>query len=145
MESIGKYSAAIYRLSQSIFNYKLKELGISSGQHDFFLVISRNEGITQKELCEMLYVEKSTTAKAVRNLMDKGYVYREQFANDKRYFSLYLTETGKKVSAKVESVFAEILEVFAKDIPEPVIDETIAVLKNVIRNLHEEKSKYISE
>lgn len=145
MESIGRYSAAIYRLSQSIFNYKLMELGISSGQYDFFLVISRNEGITQKDICDILYVEKSTTAKAVKNLLDKGYIYREQIQNDKRSFSLYLTEKGKEVSAKVESVFGEILEVFAKDIPEPVIDETTAVLKKVIGNLHEEKSKYLHE
>ncbi len=142
MESIGRYSAAIYRLSQSIFNNKLKKLEISSGQYDFFLVIAQNEGISQKELGDRLYVEKSTTAKAVQYLKAKGYICKNRVEKDKRYSSLYLTEKGKEVSAEVESVFSEILGIFSKDIPESVIKETIQVLKKVINNLHEEKSKY---
>ncbi len=142
MESIGRYSAAIYRLSQSIFNNKLKELDISSGQYDFFLVISKNEGINQKELGERLYVEKSTTAKAVRNLESKGYIYKNQVEEDKRCYSLYLTDKGREAASAVESVFTEMLEVISKDISESVIEETISVLKKVINNLHEEKSRY---
>lgn len=145
MESIGRYSAAIYRLSQSIFNNRLKELDISSGQYDFFLVIAKNEGISQKELGDRLYVEKSTTAKAVKHLEAKGYIYKKQVMKDKRYSSLYLTEKGREASATVESVFSEILGVFSKDISESVIEETVLVLKKVINNLSEEKSKYARE
>ncbi len=142
MESIGRYSSAIYRLTQSIFNHKLKELKISSGQYDFFLVIAKNEGINQKELGERLYVEKSTTAKAVKCLVAKGYVYKKQVEKDKRYFSLYLTEKGRKASTAVKSVFSEVLDIFSKDIPEDVIKETVSVLKKVINNLQEEKQTY---
>lgn len=141
MESIGRYSAAIYRLSQSLFNNKLMELGISSGQYDFFLVIARHEGISQKGICDILHVEKSTTAKAVKNLMNKGYVYKKQIENDKRSSSLYLTEKGLKASVAVKAVFSEILEIFSYNIPESKIEETIAVLKQVIGNLQEEKRK----
>ena len=42
MKSISKYNAAIYRNGQSIINYKLKDLDIKSGQHDFFYIISKN-------------------------------------------------------------------------------------------------------
>ncbi len=52
MESIGRYCAAIYRLSQSIMGGRLKETGLGSGQYDFFLVIAKNEGISQKDLGE---------------------------------------------------------------------------------------------
>lgn len=142
MGSIGRYSAAVYRLSQSIFTNKLRELEISSGQYDFFLVIAKNEGINQKEISDLLYVEKSTTAKAVRHLETKGYVYKKQVEKDKRYTSLYLTDKGREASVVVESVFTEMLGVFSKDIPESVIEETILVLKKVINNLSKEKSKY---
>lgn len=142
MESIGRYSAAIYRLSQSIFNHKLKDLEISSGQYDFFLVISQHEGINQKELSNRLCVEKSTTAKAVRYLKTKGYIYKKQVEKDKRYSSLYLTEKGKEASVEVESVFSEILDIFSNEIPESMIKDTIHVLKKVIDNLQAEKSKY---
>lgn len=142
MESIGRYSAAIYRLSQSIFNNKLKDLDMSSGQYDFFLAIAKNEGINQKELGERLYVEKSTTAKAVRYLETKGYICKNQVEKDKRYSSLHLTEKGKEAASVVESVFNDMLELFSKDIPESVIEDTISVLRKVINNLHEEKGRY---
>lgn len=145
MESIGRYSSAIYRLSQSIFNHKLKELEISSGQYDFFLIIAKYEGINQKELGDRLYVEKSTTAKAVKHLEAKGYIYKNQVEKDKRYFSLYLTKKGREAKTTVEAVFSEILDIFSKDIPESVIEETVLVLKKVISNLSEEKSKYAGE
>ncbi|NYB72955.1 winged helix-turn-helix transcriptional regulator [Sedimentibacter hydroxybenzoicus DSM 7310] len=142
MEGIGRYSAAVYRLGQSIFNSKLKDLDISSGQYDFFLVIAKNEGINQKELGEWLYVEKSTTAKAVRQLETKGYICKKQVKKDKRYSSLYLTEKGREAASVVESVFNEMLDVYSKDIPENVIEDNISVLKKVINNLQEEKSRY---
>ncbi|KAF5028349.1 MarR family protein [anaerobic digester metagenome] len=140
MDSIGRYSAAIYRLTQSIFNNRLKELEIGSGQYDFFLVIARNEGINQKDLGDSLYVEKSTAAKAVKVLVDKGYVEKKRNQKDKRYYSLYLTDKGRKASADVDAVFSEILSIFSKNISDSTIDEAISVLKKVIINLQEEKS-----
>lgn len=145
VESIGRYSAAIYRLSQSIFNNKLKALAIGSGQYDIFLVISKNAGISQTEICEILHIEKSTTAKAVKHLLSCGYIYKKQISNDKRLYSLYLTEKGQEASASVEAVFTEILGIFTKNIPDDVIEQTISVLKKVIINLQEEKSLYVSE
>jgi DNA-binding MarR family transcriptional regulator len=141
LESIGRYSAAVYRLTQSIFNYKLKELEISSGQYDFLLVIAKNEGMSQKDLGEMLYVEKSSTAKAVRKLLDKGYIFKEQAENDKRYDALYLTEKGRAAAVLVKDAFAEMIEVLSKGIPDEQIKQTVEVLKKVIGNLQTEKSR----
>ena len=39
-----------------------------------FLIIAQNEGISQKELGDRLYVEKSTTAKDVNHLESKDYM-----------------------------------------------------------------------
>ena len=118
MKSISKYNAAIYRNGQSIINYKLKDLDIKSGQHDFFYVISKNEGISQKELSEYLYVGKSTTAKAVKKLVKNHYVEVKKDEHDKRVHRLYLTKKGKETAPIIESVFTEITETFTKDLNE---------------------------
>ena len=145
LESIGRYSAAVYRLSQSIFSSRLKHLEIGSGQHDIFLVIARNEGISQKEIGERLFIEKSTTAKAVKLLITKGYVRNKRVVSDRRYSSLYLTEKGREAAMAVDAVFSEILGVFSKNIPDDMMAQSIAVLKQVIDNLQTEKSKYPTE
>jgi len=140
MENISKLNAAIYRNAQSIINSKLIDLNIKSGQHDFFYVISRNEGISQKELSEFLYVGKSTTAKAVKNLMTNDYVKRIQDKNDHRIYRLYLTEKGKEVLPKIESTFLELKSIFSKNLSNNEEEQTIITLKKILAAISEEKT-----
>lgn len=141
METIGRYNAAVYRVSQSMMNYKLRDLDIRSGQYDFFYVISKNEGISQKELSNHLYIGKSTTAKAVKNLMDSGYITREQDPGDKRYYRLYLTEKGKQIAPKIEATFLEMIDIFTRDLSGNEGEQTLNGLKKILNRLYEEKGK----
>lgn len=141
MENISKFNAAIYRNGQSIMNYKLRDLDIRSGQQDFFYVISKNEGISQKELSEYLYVGKSTTAKAVKSLVKNNYVKVEQDKNDKRIHRLYLTQKGKEIVPKIELVFLELMGIFTQDLSECEKEQTLTVLKKILNTIYEEKNK----
>ncbi len=141
MEPISKLNAAIYRNMQSIVNYKLKDLSIRSGQHDFLYVISNNEGISQKELSEHLYIGKSTTAKAVKNLLTNGYIKKEKDENDKRYDRLYLTEKGKEVAPQIQKIFSEIIDIVIKNLSSEEAEQTMILLKKILSNVYEEKNK----
>jgi len=141
MENISKLNAAIYRNAQSIINSKLIDLNIKSGQHDFLYVISKNEGISQKELSEFLYVGKSTTAKAVKNLVENDYVKKIQHENDNRIYRLFLTENGRKIIPKINSVFLELVTIFSKNLSKIEEEQTIIVLKRILDTLSEEKNK----
>ena len=107
MKNLGKLNAAIYRNLQSILNLRLSDTEIRSGQYDFFSVIARHEGLTQKEITENLLVEKSTTAKAVKDLTQKGLIRKVKDQRDGRRELLYLTEKGKELAAKVCAVYKE--------------------------------------
>jgi len=135
MANIGKLNAAIYRNLQSIINSKLKDLPILSGQHDFFYVISNREGITQKELSEHLYIGKSTTAKAVKHLIEQGYVRKEKDTKDRRFERLYLTDKGKEIAPKVRATFTEVVEITTKNLTEGDIEHTVTLLKRILDNV----------
>ncbi|WP_313069598.1 MarR family winged helix-turn-helix transcriptional regulator [Lacrimispora sp.] len=137
-ETIGKLTAAINRNLQIILNHKLKDISIRSGQHDFFYVISLYEGITQKELSEWLYISKSTTAKAVKNLMDHGYVRKEKDTEDNRYDRLYLTEKGKQISAQMQETFKEVVDITTRNLSPLEIKQTKELLKRILNNVLEE-------
>jgi len=141
MESIGKLNAAIYRNMDSIVNSKLKDLPIRSGQQDFFYVVSINEGITQKELSEHLYIGKSTTAKAIKNLVDRGYIRKEKDVKDKRSDRLYLTEKGREISPRIQQGFIEVVNVAMKDLSDEEIETSIKLLNKILNNVHKEKIK----
>ncbi len=137
-ESIGKLTAAIHRNLQIILNHKLTGISIRSGQHDFFYVISRSEGITQKDLSDWLYISKSTTAKAVKNLIDNGYVRKEKDTEDNRFDRLYLTDKGKQISAHMQETFMEIVKITTKNLSPLEIKQTKELLKKILNNVLEE-------
>jgi len=141
VEKIGKLTAAIHRNVQIILNNKLKGISIRSGQHDFFYVISLKEGITQKELSEWLYISKSTTAKAVKNLITYGYIRKEKDVDDKRYDRLYLTEKGREISDRMNETFMEVVEITTRNLSQSEIEQTKTLLKKILNNVLEE-NKY---
>lgn len=144
-ESIGKLNAAIYRNIQGIFNNKLEDTKIHSGQSEFFYLISLNEGITQKEISERLFVNKSTTAKAIKNLVKNEYVFKEKDGEDKRFDRLYLTNEGKKISGKVRETFLEVLDISTRNLSEEETDMAIILLKKILENVSMENRKLNGE
>ena len=137
-ESIGKLTAAIHRNIQMILSRKLEGISIGSGQHDFFYVVSLNEGISQKELSEWLYISKSTTAKAVKNLVTHGYIRKEKDQADQRFDRLYLTEKGKEISDQMQQTFGEVVEITTRNLSQDEARQVKAILKKVLNTVIEE-------
>ena len=67
-EVIGKTMSILYRYRQIIINHKLRPYGLVSGQHIFLINIARHEGINQKDLTNLVKIDKATTAKALKKL-----------------------------------------------------------------------------
>lgn len=139
IDNIGKLNAAVYRNLQSILNYKLRDIPIRGGQHDFLYVISKREGITQKELSQELYVDKSTTAKAVKSLVSVGYIRKEPSPDDKRFEKLYLTEKGQEIKEHIQNTFLELVEIATKSLSAKEAEEAVRLLKVILDGLIEEK------
>ncbi len=144
MESIGKLNAAIYRNLQSIINAKLIDISIQSGQHDFFYVISKNEGISQKELSEFLLVGKSTTAKAVKHMMQNGYIRKEKDEKDRRIDRLYLTEAGREIAPSLQNTFHELVSITTKNLSETEVEQVLMLLNKILKNVTDEKMDLVS-
>jgi DNA-binding MarR family transcriptional regulator len=138
--TFGKFIAAIYRRNQILINKKLENYDIASGQHIFLLIISRNQGISQKLLSEELCIGKATTAKAVKNLLSKGYIYRDVDTKDKRLYHLYLTKKGKEISPIIEKAFREVTEIQTQDFTSKEKEILTNLLNKMLNNLDKEIS-----
>ena len=133
--SSAKYIAAIHRNTQISFNKQLEDMEISSGQHDFLYVISLFEGLTQKELSQRLIVGKSTTAKAVKHLMTKGFIRRETDQVDKRCKRLYLSEKGIKAKPMLEATFKNVNDILFDGLSESESKQLNQHLQKVLTNI----------
>lgn len=90
LRNIGVLSRAINYIS----DVKYKEFNLQKGQFIFLTRICENHKINFIDLSNMLKVDKTTTTKAVKKLIDLGYIYREADAFDRRSYNLQPTSIG---------------------------------------------------
>ncbi len=69
-----------------------------------FKVIEEGDGITQKEICEKLYVSKSTISKIIKNLVEKGYLRKEKDPKDKRVSRIFLTDKKEEIEDLIKDI-----------------------------------------
>lgn len=67
---------------------------LSIVQSTALMAIGRQQGLSVNALAEQLGLDKSTASRHVTNLVQSGYVIRHESPEDRRFFSLTLTEKG---------------------------------------------------
>ncbi len=107
-ESLGRLVSCISRLSYAFIKRRLGKLHIGRGQFFFLKVLSRHDGMSQNELSEMLTIDKATTARAIKQLQDQGYVTRRPDRYDNRINRLSLTEEGRAICTELDRVSREL-------------------------------------
>ncbi|GMA68981.1 hypothetical protein GCM10025879_02270 [Leuconostoc litchii] len=63
----------IARALDSISNIEFKDIALEKGQYLYISRIFENPGITQKQLSNLLCVDKTTTNRAISRLIEKNW------------------------------------------------------------------------
>jgi MarR family transcriptional regulator, transcriptional regulator for hemolysin len=82
----------VARLLRTAFDRRVKSLGLTRSQGWVLNHLFRNDGVTQSELADILQVEKATLGRLLDRLEAKGWVRRENHADDRRAKRVFLTE-----------------------------------------------------
>ena len=93
--SFGFLLHDIARMMRRQFTRRVQALGLTQTQWQALVHLSRNEGIRQVALAEILEIQPITLARLVDRLQSAGWVQRRPDPNDRRAFQLYLTERAK--------------------------------------------------
>lgn len=132
---IGRNFSAILRMTHNHLNKELEKLGLSSGQFQFLMALIKEEGATQEEVTEILSMDKATTARAMKKLVDTGFVKRLNCNKDHRCYRLYLTEKSRKIIPDLMQVLRDwqstMFDGFSKDEVEKFSIFLFKVYKNV--------------
>lgn len=108
--------------------------------HSFVLVICRMPGMTQDEISRELCLNKSTVARALTQLEERGYVKREQKPEDKRSVLVFPTDKMIKILPTVKEITYKWNEMLSEDIPSDQLEIFVSVL-----NKMSEKAKQITQ
>ena len=118
--------------SQAIFRHsKISAKDLQSGHYAFVLAICRNPGRSQEELAEELCINKSTVARNLNALEEKGYITRTPLPTDKRQFSVHPTEKMLAVLPEIKDVSNEWMALLSEGISE----EELAVFDSVLMRM----------
>lgn len=115
-------SQAIYRRS------KISADDLQSSHYAYVLAICRAPGRSQEELARELCINKSTAARSLTSLEEKGYILRTPLPCDKRQFSIYPTEKMLAVLDEVKKVSGEWMELLSEGISQEEMDIFDSVL-----------------
>ncbi|MEP0987365.1 MarR family winged helix-turn-helix transcriptional regulator [Ekhidna sp.] len=74
----GKMSR-ISRITSSIFRKHIKPFGLSNSQMSLLFLLSKRQGLTQKEICDILHMEKSTLNRNLKRLFERDYASKKDF------------------------------------------------------------------
>lgn len=107
MEFLMRYINRTARLSELYRNEKLKEFGLSGIHHTYILNICRQPGLTQEELAEVIYVNKSNVTRQLAVLEKAGYVNRTPSKVDARKQLVFPTEKAQTVYPKVVEILTD--------------------------------------
>jgi MarR family transcriptional regulator, organic hydroperoxide resistance regulator len=89
------------RLQQRVFGemaQTLKPTGLSIPQFDVLSTLTEQQGLSQSDLAQRLYVTKGNVSGLIDRLVDAGYVERRSAPGDRRSNALYLTAEGQKAA-----------------------------------------------
>lgn len=68
----------ISRLTSNIFRKHLSKHDITESQLSILFITSKMKEITQKQICDIYFLEKSTVSRNLKRLVEKGYLEEKQ-------------------------------------------------------------------
>jgi MarR family transcriptional regulator, organic hydroperoxide resistance regulator len=100
----------IHQRAHSAMASRLRSIGISIAQFDLLSTLTEDEGITQRDLAERLYVTKGNVSGLVDRLVEAGLVDRKPIPGDRRSHALHLTPEGRRLASEGMDVQKRFIE-----------------------------------
>ncbi len=131
----GWITADVSRLMRTVFDRRMRKLGLTRAQWLALTRLHRRPGASQQELADMMEIEKAPAGRILDRLQDKGWIERRADATDRRINRIYLTERGKRIHAAMSPIAAATVDDALEDLSRQEQDRLIGLMMRVKANL----------
>src|SRR5262245_22148056 len=104
--SLGFVLFDVTRLLRKRFDRRARTIGLTRAQWSVLAHLSRNEGINQAALADILEIEPITLVHQLDKLEAAAWIERRLDASDRRVRLLFITATGRKILEKMHELGA---------------------------------------
>lgn len=138
MKEILREIGMIARALDSISNIEFKEYDLTKGQYLYLVRICENPGIIQEKLAEMIKVDRSTAARAIKKLEMNGFIEKKADQHNKKIKKLFPTENGKNVFPFIKRENDYSNTVALKGFSEREVETIFNLLQRVRKNIEKD-------
>ncbi len=134
-ECIGRWISILYRCGHQYIEKQLKPFNIGKGQFIFLAELYIEDGISQDELSNNLYIDKGTTARALLTLEREGFIERRQDMDDRRINKVFLTAKAHKIRDDFFAALNQGAEFFETGFTDDERRQALSLLKRMANNM----------
>jgi MarR family transcriptional regulator for hemolysin len=98
---IGYMFTDVARLLRTVFERRVRSLGLTRAQWVVIARLHRRPGLSQSEVADLLEIEKATAGRLIDRMEAKGWLERRADPNDRRINRLHLTAEAEHLHALI--------------------------------------------
>lgn len=135
MKEILREIGMIARALDSISNIEFKEYDLTKGQYLYLVRICENPGIIQEKIAEMIKVDRTTAARAIKKLEMNGFIVKKDDEHNKKIKKLFPTEKGSNVYPLIKREHDYSNQMALEGLSEKEIETILNLLQRVRKNV----------
>ena len=101
---IGYMLSDVARLIRTIFDRRVRDIGLTRAQWLVLTRVYRRPGVSQTELADMLEVDRASAGRMIDRMERNGWVERRPDRGDRRVNRLQLADEARKVPAAMWAI-----------------------------------------
>lgn len=118
-----------YQRTQMLFD----KIGVYPGQPPLLMILSNRNGLSQRELANMMKIKPATITVMLNRMEKSEFVERRPDLSDQRVSRVYLTEKGEELAGKVK----EIMKTIDKECFDDFSEEEQALLRRLFMQMRD--------
>ena len=132
----------VLRLARQIINAELEPLNLSGAEGDIlFHLLTGSNKLQQEQLAEQLDIGKAAVSRVVDSLESKGYVMRVRQHENRRAYSVFLTDKAFSVGEDIKNIYDKLYMRVRKGIADEEFIHIESLLSRVAANLQSGRDK----
>lgn len=138
-QSLGHLTGLASRLFNRLLTIRFKQAGIdmTAEQWGVILVLKNSEPVTQNQISELLYLEKSSVSRSIDGLEKRGWIERQRSPHDSRSKMVTLSEKSLGIIEQCEAIAVNVLQDAQQNIDDTELQTSKQNLSKVISDLRQ--------
>lgn len=135
-----QFEFVLHQVSRSIlrfYNSHFRSLGLTSNEAGILLQLDWAGLFNQREIARALGIGKAATGALIADLEARGLLERRRSSTDARQIDVTLSKSGRAMVKEINAQISSVAPVLLSGVGEAQLQEVLAVLLLVHRNLQE--------